>query len=74
MTPYATPDMFVVEGDGNRLWLVPSMQIAILRTGATTGSDWDDGRIPNLIVRAARDFVPPAARPGADLRQLVPNH
>jgi CubicO group peptidase (beta-lactamase class C family) len=74
MTPYATPDMFVVEGGGNRLWLVPSMQIAVLRTGATIGSDWDDGRIPNLIVRGAHDYVPPAARPGADLRQLVPNH
>ncbi len=74
MSPYATNDVFVVEGQGNRLWLVPSLQIAILRTGGPPGSGWDDGRIPNLIIRGARDFVPPAARPGADLRQLVPNH
>jgi CubicO group peptidase (beta-lactamase class C family) len=74
MSPYATDDVFVVEGGGNRMWLVPSLQIAILRTGDTLASDWDDGRIPNLIIHGARDFVPPVARPGADIRQLVPNH
>jgi CubicO group peptidase (beta-lactamase class C family) len=71
---YATSDVLMVDGGGNRMWLVPSLQIAILRTGALPAADWDDGRIPNLIIRGARDFIPAAARPGADLRQLVPNH
>jgi CubicO group peptidase (beta-lactamase class C family) len=74
MSPYVSPDVYVVEGGGNRMWLVPSLQLAILRTGDTPGADWDDGRIPNLIINGAHDFVPPAARPGSDLRQLVPNH
>jgi CubicO group peptidase (beta-lactamase class C family) len=74
MSPYLAPDVFVVEGSGNRMWLVPSLQIAILRTGDSLDADWDEGRIPNLIVNGAHDFVPPAARPGADLRLLVPNH
>ena len=74
MSPYATSDVFVVEGGGNRLWLVPSMQLAILRTGGQPASDWDDGSIPNLIIRGAHDFLPAAARPGADIRQIVPNH
>jgi CubicO group peptidase (beta-lactamase class C family) len=74
MSPYATSDVLVVDGGGNRLWLVPSLQIAILRTGGQLASDWDDGRIPNLVIRGARDFLPAAARPGADIRQLVPNH
>jgi hypothetical protein len=56
------------------MWLVPSLQIAILRTGALPAADWDDGRIPNFVIRGTRDFVPAAARPGADIRQLVPNH
>jgi CubicO group peptidase (beta-lactamase class C family) len=77
-SPYASSDVYTVEGAGNRMWLVPSLQIAILRTGSGTGTepatDWDDSRIPNLIIRGARDFVPVAARPGADIRQLVPNH
>ena len=77
MEPYATNDVFVVEGTGgNRLWLVPSLQIAILRTGhAPRGAgDWDDARIPNLIIRGARDYLPQQAQPGADLSKLVPNH
>jgi CubicO group peptidase (beta-lactamase class C family) len=74
MSPYATDDVLVVEGGSNRLWLVPSLQIAILRTGGQPASDWDEGRIPNLIIHGTHDFVPPAARPGADIRQLVPNH
>src|SRR5207248_1312116 len=53
MSPYATDDVVVIEGGGNRLWLVPSLQLAILRTGGQTAPDWDDGRIPNLITRSA---------------------
>jgi CubicO group peptidase (beta-lactamase class C family) len=74
---YAARDVFVVEGaGGNRLWLVPSLQIAILCTGPPAGRDaaWDDARIPNLIIRAARDFVPAAARPGTESSALVPGH
>jgi CubicO group peptidase (beta-lactamase class C family) len=75
--PFATRDVYVVGGaGGNRLWLVPSMDIAILCTGAPAGrpADWDDTRIPNLIVRGARDYLPPAALPGADLSAIVPGH
>jgi hypothetical protein len=51
------------------------MQIAILCTGAPGGRDpgWDDSRIPNLILRAARDYQPPPPLPG-DINALVPGH
>ena len=71
---FAAPDVFMVAGAGHRMWLVPSMELVILRTGPTLSSGWDDSRIPNLIIRGARDYVPPQARPGVDLRNLVPNH
>ena len=73
--PYAARDLFAVQGEGgNRLWLVPSLQIAILRTApAGRDADWDDARIPNLIIRGARDYLPPA-QPGADVSALVPAH
>ena len=74
---YAAPDTFLVAGrGGNRLWIVPSMQLAILCTGEPAGRDaqWDETRVPNLIMRAAHDYLPPAARPGADLSTLVPGH
>lgn len=70
---FAVPGVFEVAGRGNRMWLVPSMALVILRTGPTLADDWDDSRIPNLIIRGARDYAPPAPRPG-DLRSLVPNH
>jgi CubicO group peptidase (beta-lactamase class C family) len=74
-SPYAVPDTLLVQGGGNRLWIIPSMQLVILRTAQHESSaGWDDAQIPNLIASSARDYVPPAARPGADLRQLVPNH
>ncbi len=74
--PYAASDAFLVEGRGYRLWIVPSMQLVIFRAGpATRGAPaWDDARIPNLIIRGARDYVPPQARPGVNLKNLVPNH
>ncbi len=42
------------------------------RTAAS--ATWDDSRIPNLVIRGARDYVPNAAKPGADISNLVPNH
>ena len=75
--PYATRDVFVVEGaGGNRMWLVPSLELAIVCTGAATARDatWDDTRVPNLIIRAARDYRPPAAPAGAEVSALVPGH
>jgi hypothetical protein len=75
--PYAARDVFLVGGaGGNRLWLVPSLQIAILCTGAPAGRDaaWDDARIPNLIIRGARDYVPAPVQPGTDISALVPGH
>jgi CubicO group peptidase (beta-lactamase class C family) len=74
---YVTREVFVVEGEGgNRLWLAPSLGIAILCTGAAAGRDaaWSDSQIPNLIIRGARDFVPQAAHQDGDVSALVPNH
>jgi hypothetical protein len=76
--PYAADDTYLLMGVGKtRLWLVPSLRLTILRVGTTSDSDqdWDDARIPNLIIRGASDFVPKAAKSGAvDLSTLVPNH
>ncbi len=75
--PYALDDVFLVEGNGgNRLWLVPSMHLTILRMGRLPRhpADWDDSRIPNLIIRSARDYLPPQTRPGADISSIVPGH
>lgn len=73
--PYLAPDTYAVDNEGgSRLWLIPSLQIAVLCTASSPrGADFDDARIPNLIVGGARDFVPAAARPG-NLPAIVPGH
>jgi CubicO group peptidase (beta-lactamase class C family) len=75
---YAADDVFFLDGFGKyRLWLVPSLGLEILRTGVnpSRAADWDDARIPNLIIRGVRDR-PAGARPGGrpDLSTLVPYH
>jgi CubicO group peptidase (beta-lactamase class C family) len=73
--PYAAPDTYAVDNEGgNRLWIIPSLQLAVLCTASgPRDADFDDARIPNLIVGGAGDFVPPAARPGG-LSKIVPGH
>ena len=74
--PYATQDLFIVEGNGgNRLWLIPSMQMSILRMGPAPqqATDWDDARIPNAIIRGARDYKQPVGS-AADISRIVPGH
>ncbi len=74
--PYAARDVFFLGRLGkNRLWLVPSLGLAVLRTGEDRASDaeWDDAMIPNLVIRGTRDFRPPSGTP-TDLKSLVPNH
>lgn len=75
--PYVLDDTLILKGPGNtRLWLMPSMNLRILLVGSRdkVDQDWDDSRIPNLIVRGASDYVPKAAKSGADVSNLVPNH
>jgi CubicO group peptidase (beta-lactamase class C family) len=76
--PYAADDVFFLDGFGKyRMWLVPSLGLAILRTGTNPRdqADWDDSRIPNLIIRGVRS-EPKRPDPGAkpDLSKLVPGH
>lgn len=76
--PYVVGDVFAVDGKGgNRLWVVPSMHLVILRMGSLKGraaADWDDARIPNLIIRGASDYRPAPGRSGVDLSTIVPGH
>ena len=71
---YTAPDTYAIDGgEGNFLWVVPSLHLVVLRTASRARGDFDESMIPNLIVAGARDFVPPAARPG-DLSGLVHGH
>lgn len=55
--PYAADDVFFLDGFGKRrLWIIPSAALVILREG-TNPDDWDDSRIPNIILRGTKGMA-----------------
>jgi hypothetical protein len=80
--PFATPGVMFLRGpDHWRLWLVPSLKLAVLfgasaptpASGTARADDWDEVRLANLVIRAVSDRPP---QPGdmTDLQRLVPGH
>jgi hypothetical protein len=46
--------MIYVDGfGGQRVYVVPSLELVIVRTGEAK-TDWDDAIVPNAIIRALR--------------------
>ena len=51
--PYAADDMIVLRGHGfQRVWIVPSKDLVILRAGRTWPPAWDESVLPNTILNA----------------------
>jgi hypothetical protein len=81
--PFAADEVFFVRGPGRwRLWLMPTLKLAVLfgaRSGGESSSgdseaaSWDETRLPNLVIRALSE--PTQQRSvGSQLQQLVPGH
>ncbi|HWG77947.1 MAG TPA: hypothetical protein VN660_14305 [Steroidobacteraceae bacterium] len=71
---YDVPDLFLLRGPARwRLWIVPSLKLVVLYGASASGGDWDETRVPNLVLEAVTDR--PAVPPGtSSLQQLVPGH
>jgi len=51
--PYAAPDLFFLDGyGGQRVYVVPSRKLVIVRIGAPQRDDWDDSVLPNTVLAA----------------------
>ena len=49
--PFVADDVLYFDGfGGQRVYVIPSRRLVIVRTGSSTMS-WDDAYLPNLIVR-----------------------
>ena len=77
-------DLIYLRGNARwRLWMVPSLRLAVLfgapgtaaepRAHAPGESSWDETRLPNLVIEALTDR-PPAQRAESLLQQLVHGH
>lgn len=75
-------DLFFLRGPGRwRIWLVPSLQLAVLfgapaGQGAPTGQGapaWDETRLPNLVMASLTDS-PQSQKTDSLMRRLVPGH
>jgi CubicO group peptidase (beta-lactamase class C family) len=59
---FAAADVIYFDGmGGQRVYIVPSEQLVIVRTGAIA-MNWDDSRLPNLILRGIKK---PGTKPGS---------
>jgi CubicO group peptidase (beta-lactamase class C family) len=76
---FAAHDVVWLEAAGKqRMWMVPSLKLVILRTGgepaATQG--WDEAMIPDSIIRGTRGWEPSSAGAGekVDPNLYAPHH
>ena len=52
--PFAAADVAYFDGfGGQRVYIIPSADMVIVRTGSLAG-DWDDARLPNLLLAGLR--------------------
>lgn len=61
--PFAAADLFYIDGyGGQRVYVVPSAKLVIVRIG-TSARDWDDAKLPNLLLRGLRQLAGPGETP-----------
>jgi CubicO group peptidase (beta-lactamase class C family) len=49
--PYSAEDVIFFDGGGgHRVYIVPSRNLVIVRTGSVNRPDWDDAVLPNAVL------------------------
>jgi CubicO group peptidase (beta-lactamase class C family) len=73
---FAARDVAWLESKGKqRLWVVPSLRLVILRLGdePAKSDGWDEAIIPDSIIRSSRDWQPARAGEGVDPKKYAPH-
>ena len=73
---FAAHDVAWLESAGKqRLWIVPSLRLTILRVGdePSASQGWDEAMIPDSIIRSSRDWQPAAVGEGIDPKKYAPH-
>jgi CubicO group peptidase (beta-lactamase class C family) len=73
---FAARDVAWLEDAGRqRLWVVPSLRLVILRVGGEppASQGWDEAMIPDSIIRSTRGWEPASAGEGIDPNKFAPH-
>ena len=73
---FAAHDVAWLESAGKqRLWIVPSLRLAILRVGGEppTSKGWDEAMIPDSIIRNTSGWQPGVVGEGVDPKKFAPH-
>lgn len=71
---FAAHDLAWLEGTNQqRLWIVPSLKLTILRVGGAAGADWVEEMIPDTIVRGTSGWQPRTIGEGIDPNHYAPH-
>ena len=73
---FATHDVARLEAAGKqRLWIVPSLRLTILRVGDEPPADrgWDEAMIPDSIIRGTTGWQPRSVGEGVDPGKFAPH-
>jgi CubicO group peptidase (beta-lactamase class C family) len=73
---FDTPGVARLEAVGRqRLWIVPSLRLTILRVGGEPPADrgWDEATIPDSIIRGTAGWQPRSAGEGVDPAKFAPH-
>ena len=73
---FAARDVAWLESAGKqRLWIVPSLRLTILRVGdePPESKGWDEAMIPDSIIRGASGWQPSAVGEGVDPNKYAPH-
>ena len=70
--PIAADDMFFFDGaNGNRLYVIPSKELVVVRTGGFN-FDWEESFVPNTLINGILNYVPASQQLG-ELAPIPPD-
>ncbi|WP_158257959.1 serine hydrolase domain-containing protein [Sphingopyxis lindanitolerans] len=53
--PFAAPDIIALRGHGfQRVWIIPSKKLVIMRAGKSWPPSWNEALIPNILIRGMK--------------------
>ena len=62
--PIKAPDMFYFDGaNGNRLYVIPSQELVIVRSG-NFNMNWEESFIPNTLIDGIENYIPASQQLG----------